>query len=393
MPRFGRRDRDYLAHISHALFGDDNTGPGRSGGEFQNSVSTFNTPRSLGDLHSKTHDRQYAQALSERDLENADYEYFHNQIGNPEVKYKLAGAAVGAQGLARTARRKFEEAGAIFSNTPQQPSRKRLRRNDRMAEAAAEAEISTDGAMALRSSASSSSGGKGQETQITPIPSHVAFGIPKVYTCKHYYTTWFDKTLTSTGAAAETDTSADLKIRLNSIYDIIANVTGQQQPTWRTWAASYWDYYTVLGVDVKIWFGSVPGTSELQENYYLCVQDYGAIQPTFAAKLDDLNNDPRMTIVLMPYDINKAAGQNTAFYHKFFTYGDYDKLREVAQDANDNIWTAAGADPSLTWQLVVMPRTAGAPIQTGNRATRTRVELTYTVQWRQLNSSYAFWTA
>ena len=396
MPRFGRRDRDYLAQLSYAIFGDDNTGPGRSGGEFQNSVSTYHTPRSLGDLHCKTHDRQYAQALSAIDLENADYEYAHNQFHNPELKYKLAGAAVGAQGLARTARRKFEEAAAVFNPGTAGPSRKRLRRNDRMAEASAQAVDSAEFTpMTLMSASSSSGSNKGQETKITPIPQHVAFGIPKVYTCKHYYNTYFDFDLTTTGVASETDTGADIAIRLNSIYDVMYNQTGTQQPTWRSWAATYWEYYTVLGCDVKLRLTPKPDTTgSATDVYHIFVQDYGQITPTFASNYDSLNNDPRMTIIPMNVDSTKGEWQNSATYHKFFTYGDYDKLREVVQDASDNIWTAKAADPSLTWVLYAMPRTVGAALQTGgHRKLRWHVELTCTVQWRELNANYAFWTS
>lgn len=392
MSRFGRRDRDYLAHLSHALFGDDNTGPGRSGGEFQNSVVTYNTPRSEGDYHSKTHDREYAQAVSERDLENADYKYFQNQIGNPELKYKFAAAAVGAQGVARTAKRKFlDVAWSPFDTPVVRPSK----RTQKMAEAiAVDAEGTTESmAAASRSATSSSAGGKGSETQLIPLPQHIAFGIPKVYTCKHNLYSNVTIVYTSTGSGSMSDNTNDIQINLNSIYDCIPT-HGSPQPTWRDWAANYWDKYSVIGCDVNISVTSMyPEQSNgAQTSHWIYFKDYGSITPASTAEdYANLARDPSMHRVLWTYDPNKNTGGNRANFSKFYTYADYDKLREVVQDSADNIWTDKASDPSLVWRLRVMPR----PLvnQDENRAFVVEVKCVYTVQWRELNATYRFWTS
>lgn len=391
MPRFGRRDRDYVAHLSHALFGDDNTGPGRSGGEFQNSVATYHTPRSEGDFHSKTHDRQYAQAMSELDLENADYEYAHNQFRNPDLKYKLAGAAVGAQGVARTVKRHFLDIAYSPFDTP--VVRPAKSRRQKMADAVSKATEDVSEPLAFGAKAAASGSGssqKGSETQIQQLPKHIAFGIPKVFTCKHRYFEVFNYSLTSTGASSLTDNSKDMKIRLNSVYDVVASSAGTQSPTWRTWAETYWNHYTVLGCDVTVRMYGSDEADTLANTYHLLTREYASITPTTTA-LDkwDLMLDPSVQCNTLVIDSTKSIRGYMATFHKFYTYADYDALREVNQDSTDNIWTDKGADPALTWQLWVMPRPEITQTQ-NPRTYRIELEMDITAQWRELNETYKF---
>lgn len=197
------RNRDYIAELSHALFQDDNTGPGVSGGEFQPSIVHYNTPRNEGDFHSKIHDKAYAEAQTDSDLEVADYQYFNNQIANPDYKYKAAAIAVGAQGVLRTIARQVGYAS--HPNKEQQksyetPNKKLRGANGPVHISPADKDMSEERPKRkspataeppepmqierLAASTPSSTDGLGRQTEVTPLPRHIKPGLPEYYTTK-----------------------------------------------------------------------------------------------------------------------------------------------------------------------------------------------------------------
>eukprot|EP00918_Siedleckia_nematoides_P061848 GHVU01134939.1.p1 GENE.GHVU01134939.1~~GHVU01134939.1.p1 ORF type:complete len:359 (-),score=30.16 GHVU01134939.1:62-1138(-) len=220
--------------------------------------------------------------------------------------------------------------------------------------------------------------GKQHETPITNPPRHIKAGMPEYFTTKHVYSVNHSKTL----GAATNDVAADLKIRLNSVYDVLNSEAGQQQPQWRDYFANIYDYYTVLGVEIDI----MMHTDGLTQPILMCWNTYGADVPVFTIDGMALRKDLSVNHAY----IRPETGQERSWFHfkGHYDHNDYlNKITEIKQDANAQIWTAKASDPALTHNLHLMPR----HIFSGSaQVLDYHVHLVYTVQWKESQVAYKF---
>ena len=236
---------------------------------------------------------------------------------------------------------------------------------------------------------------KTHETQVTPIPRNIKPGLPEYFTTKLVYTDLraldIDRTTDNNGA--------DLQVRLNSIYDVLDSVTGQQQPRWRTYFSTIYDYYTVIGTEVHITGIMRRNNSGISRGIDAPVRmlwrTYGADTPSTLAVdaetlLQDLNYKHH---TYLPIGDNEDVGFRLPTM--YFTHKDYmDKIEEIKQDDKEEIWTPVGASPGLNHRLIVSPRTMfdlGETAMVNNKIQVTyQLKFVYTVQFKESKIGYKF---
>lgn len=222
--------------------------------------------------------------------------------------------------------------------------------------------------------------GKGENTKIVPLPRHVAYGLPEVFTTKLKYNNDSFEGLPLT----VNSTAADLQIRINSIFDILYTANADV-PQWRNQFCTFYDFYTVIGLEWKFTFqcGEL-GPTDID----ILWNTYGSQVPTggFGGSAEYLLADPRMNVVS---DVNTYE-RSPVVIGGYLSHLDFSKhINEIQQDGNDKVWTATNTYPDLVHFLRIMPRRREA--LTGPVATSMyRLELTYLVQFRQLKTAYKF---
>jgi len=285
-------------------------------------------------------------------------------------------------------RLRFDSPATDKENTPDQPPAKRSFKNlpsttemepSKEQEPMAEARIG--GAAGIANS-------KGRETQVIPLPRHVAFGLPDFFTTKLRYRDF--QNLQFTTNTAFNYAGKDIKLRVNSIYDVDYGLSGDQQPQWRDFYAAKYNYYTVIGCEYKIHFynfNPVASANSWPTPWWICHRTYGDNVPnSFTLTHSDLLKDPHMKASYLPGDFNSVG---TTTMSGYISHQDYkNNLQEVSQDGNDLIWTPINSDPTLTHDLYIMPRR----ITTGEigEIVKYEIELNYTVQFRELKSDAQF---
>ena len=208
-------------------------------------------------------------------------------------------------------------------------------------------------------------------TTITPVPQTLSIGLPETWNMKHIYTAskWMSWNIDDSTAGGTTDPSQDFELKLNTIYDVDPGVTGNQQPTWRTFMANMYDYYTVLKCEIHLNFTAYGVTaSNVAEQtersigfegnpseWIILYRDFGATKySSFTADYNTLLLDPNLKAIDMnlyyngnSLEITTPAIQRSNYRGKCsinlsFTHADYMKLTDIVQDGNDKIWVPVG---------------------------------------------------
>lgn len=229
--------------------------------------------------------------------------------------------------------------------------------------------------------------GKGKETPLTPLPQAIGFGWPETFTSKHMLSYGLQTSSSTTNAV-----TGDLYIRINSIWDCIANVAAEQKPTWRVEMATRWKKYSVINMEyhIKVEVDN-SGTFASNDPIDVCYRTYGAVTPSSLAVTSTvLRKDPQINWeTIYPNNVDVVSGITL---HGDLNYADYEKnIVEVTSDTTDQIWTDVTADPGLTHQLYIMPRYRADTASPTQVALHYDVKLVYTVQWKQLQQDYKFY--
>lgn len=261
-----------------------------------------------------------------------------------------------------------------FPTKKQKTSQFNLRSKDNMPTETPEAVPS---GAAETQGATGTANSKGHETKVIPIPQHITFGLPGFTTTKLMYRSW--SIIDWGDNTTNIDTTQDIKFRMNSIYDVDYNTNA---PLWRDYFVARYNYYTVLGCEYKIKYKNLNTT-----DWTICYRTYGAEVPGFATHHSTLKTDPHMKNVDLPYS---DAIQTTTAVTGYASHEDYKaNIQEIIQDGNDNIWTAIGGAPALVHDLRIMPRRHAIAGEI-NETMDLEIELVYTVQFKELNSTYRF---
>lgn len=269
-----------------------------------------------------------------------------------------------------------------------------------------------------------------RSTPISNPPPNIALGLPEQFTFKHTYQTQFNKSWNIDDATQGGFEYAgnDLRFRLNSIYDMDWNQntdTVGERPTWRDYFATLYDYWTVLEMEINIDLdfrgvnasASTPyaeqtvGFEGNPSDWVVLWRDFGNTTyptPYYARNYVQLLKDPNIKSANMKYKpmgISQVLGtglntrQNYTSHKtlKFkFNHNDYLKLTDILQDKDDKIWIPKAEDNPLQHVLRIMFRRKEAVKNPAGSTTayewlRVGVRQIITVQWKQLNSTYAFW--
>lgn len=217
---------------------------------------------------------------------------------------------------------------------------------------------------------------KGHETQVTPIPRHITFGLPGYTTARLMYRKW--STLDYGANTSDQEVTHDKRYKMNSIYDI--DYAGAA-PQWRDYFMARYDYYTVLGCEYKIRY-----RNQNASDWILLYRTYGEVVPSFDTHLNVIQLDPHMKSAELPFH---SSVNVVAEISGYASHEDYKgNIQEIIQDGNDQIWTVKATAPSLIHDLRIMPRRRLAGVT--NEKIELEVELVYTVQFKELNSTYRF---
>lgn len=264
-----------------------------------------------------------------------------------------------------------------FPSKKQKPSQSNLRSKQNMPTATPEsipAGATTQGATGVANS-------KGEETKVIPIPKHITLGNPDFFTTKLIYRTWIDLDFSTN--LASTYSGLDQKFRMNSIYDVDKVTAGQNQPQWRDFYTTMYNYYTVIGCDYNAKF-----INENTSDWVILHRTYGDILPaSFEENQSVLKLDPHLTSTELPASSTMNPQAHISGYISHLDYKS--NIQEVAQDGNDHIWTAFGADPDLVHDLYIMPRRRRTST-TNDEILQFEIELVYTVQFKELKAAYQF---
>lgn len=279
-------------------FDGDFGGPGWSAGAYQNSVRSYITARSAQDQRSKEHDAAYADvgpngAFTDPALIDADWKYAKDSIGTG-LKNSLAGLAVGAQGVARSAvrsatgttgKKRFrdEDPAAIYPIDPSKVQRTTgltnwrdikhnfdIHKHDMDVGPDGEIEEEPQGGEAAGvGKAAGSAARKGTETAIMRPPKRIRWNLPDYNHAKLVYCFYSDQGTCDT--AQWNTTATDITINMNGCHDILetaaqftafrdnftvsttvdsASATNQPRG-WAYWKAIY-EKYTVLNCEYDI---------------------------------------------------------------------------------------------------------------------------------------------
>jgi hypothetical protein len=377
-------DRFKNAATGSIAYHGNYVGPGWSAGKFQNSVVSNVPPIDDFDASAKKHDERYASGY---ERSKADMDFAKENIGRG-IKRTAAGLAVGAQGVIRKTVTSITPSNRATSNLRGAMSvRRRIRTTDDDAmdtEDPPKPEALTAAAAAIPATT------KGRQTEITNPPKRIKYGLPEYFTTKLKLNYRYNVTnLGGNTPNVTTDNAADLELRLESIYDVNATEASQQQPQWRDYWANIYDYYTVLGVEYHITI-----VSEGNEPLMICENTYGADEPaSFAVTHWALGEDPNMTKHYMPKTLTSGVPVvYTIHGHK--DHNDYRRdITEIKQDSNDQIWTAVGSDPALSYRLKIMPRFFDdnyVPADGVEVYMAYHIDMTFTVQFKEAKVAYKF---
>lgn len=346
-------------------------------------------------------------------------EYIYNQLTEAgrrvtrEVNLAVNRLSRDPQGL-RQSLRSSQQNQLSESNTNNQLNRQQEARREttnlrreRHAMEAEDTNMNPTAPVAEAAMSSMANGKNRRDTPITPLPSHIAIGIPEVFTMKHLsektilarcpntskfstmqYTEFPDDT-------NPTFNSIDpFQIQTNSVYDPFISIAGEQKPTWYEWAKTYWRYYTVLGCEYQITITYIgdgtrdfpyPTDTIFDHNQFTVLMTNATTPP---APSNWTHEDFRKVRgadnkIITPNSTRSAVIQ----FSDFLTSGD--DVREIEQDGNDKLWTAAGQSPDWKQYLNLYCRRMPTYASTRN-PTYYRIDfhLKQTVQWKDLNSTY-----
>lgn len=236
----------------------------------------------------------------------------------------------------------------------------------------------------------------GRQTPITPLPRHIKPGLPEYFTTKLTYTARIRKDL---GPAR--NVGQDLKFIVNGIYDVEGDISGQQQPQWRTWFTNIYEYYTVLNCEYNIHCviphivndGGSPvvyTTNHNGSDVFVLWNDYGDSEPSFSKTFEELTRDNRVKSILVPNRV--AEGQSGhGMITGDLTHDDYTQhIIEIKTDAQDDIWTPKGENPQVAHKLRIMPRMLEQTHDSTTTAMFFFIKLVYTVQFKEVAAAYKF---
>lgn len=241
-----------------------------------------------------------------------------------------------------------------------------------------------ESARAFASSSSSGGGSKGRgETKLTPLPNHITFHWPEVFTTKLPIVHWES---TQYADLADSTAAYDFVIATNNPLDFSPTLSGTNNVLGWTKFSSIYRYYCVVGMEYRVIYSiqnpQIGATSG--PDFEVFMYKYGAVTlPSHSLSPWRLRSLPDVQARRLEFTRNV---RDEAVFEGFLTHDDWP--HEIDQDATDNRWTAVANAPARTQNIRFMPRrdlfSSIAANHTVNDILTRKVELVYHVQFKQL---------